>query len=263
MTVHVHIPTRIRVDPERVTERQGCIEEALSQAVLRALRRSFQVVLEERGGPRKVACHRARIHLDWGGDGRVDATVRRSLEERVANAFSEAADKAGVPDSTHITGRPMDARPRAVEEIVDPDRYSECPGPVRGAEHDSKGERQAVEVVSFEPDERHRDHGRHGAVTDWERMPRDEDFEQALIGRVEETGREFPTAASWASSTGRRPGRPTSLFKVSFRDHARIGDPFLNEPIEGLKNFTFRMRKGQGGSSARPASSCLRAPATG
>ena len=128
LTVHVHIPTRIRVDPEAVAERQGCIEEALSQAVLRALRRSFQVVLEERGGPRKVACHRAEFTWTGAAMDRVDATVRRSLEERIANAFSEAADKAGVPDSTHITGRPMDARPRAVEEIVDPDRFSSALG---------------------------------------------------------------------------------------------------------------------------------------
>ena len=111
--------------------------------------------------------------------------------------------------------------------------------------HDRKGERQAVEVV-FEPDEGTVITAGVEYVTDWERLPRDEDFEQALIREIEETGREFPTSGFLGVIYRETAGKTyLTIRKFPSATNARIGDPFLNEPIEGLKTFTFRMRKGK------------------
>jgi hypothetical protein len=244
LTTHVHIPTRVRLDPEAVGAGQDCIAEALSQAAFRALRRSLEVVLEERGTPRSVVYNRAGF--TWTGEAldRVSATLRRGLEERIADTLAAAVAKAGVSDVGYAGRDVSEASSNGVEERVDPDRFSAALALYGVPSYDNKGRRKAV-PVSFEGEGEVIDLA-HEYVTEWERIPRDEDFEQAVIREIEETGREFPTSGFLGVIYREADGKTyLTIRKFPSATNARIGDPFLNEPIEGLKTFTFRMRKGK------------------
>jgi hypothetical protein len=248
LTTHVHIPTRIRVDPEAVIARQDCIGEALSQAALRALRRSLEVVLEERGTPRSVICHRAEF--TWTGEdlNRLSPAQRASLEERIARELSEAAETAGISGLAPGARDVAADSSNAVVERADSERYSSELGLYGVPSYKDKGQLQALRVISFaaEPEE---NLAESEYVAEWVRLQGFEEFAEALLEEFDGTIRVLP-ANGLIGVLYRGIGRKIYLNLRTFPSANVVGNELLDEPIS-LESFKFRMRKGK--AEARPA----------
>jgi hypothetical protein len=98
MPVAVHIPIRIRVDTKTICARCGCINDALTKAVSRALANSLDVVLAHRGGYAGLSLNPPRFSWTGSGAMHVPATHREELEQRWAAILMEVADRVGVTD---------------------------------------------------------------------------------------------------------------------------------------------------------------------
>lgn len=243
MAVNVHIPTRISVDPRALVERQACIEEALAQAALRALRNSRKEVLEERGGYLAVDCHRP--DFTWTGDGLDHAhpALRAIIEERLAKALWDAADEAGIYDQAGRDG--IEPLSDDVSELLDPTRYSSSFGLYAVPSYDDKGNKAPISVINFEDDLDLTDL-RYTYALEWEKIPIGDRFEDALIAEMESSGREFPTSGLLGviyQGTDGKMALAVRKFPSGEADPKRIGDSFIDVPIEGLTDITFRVSK--------------------
>lgn len=241
MAVYVHIPTRISVDPGALVERQACIEEALAQAALRALRNSRKEALEKRGGYLAVDCHRP--DFTWTGDGLDHAhpELRAIIEERIAKAFSYAVDKAGLYDLAEATQGVFEPMSGEVSEVLDSSRYSEVLGLYGIPGYDDKGKVWQGKVIDFGPEEGEIDLEIEHAPA-WEKIPTGEKFEDLLIAEMDEKGRDFPTSGFLGVIYKSTDGNMYIAFR-QFPSSERIGDPYLDLPIEDLKDISFRKGK--------------------
>jgi hypothetical protein len=96
MPVSVHIPIRIRTDPQAVSERLDDLEEALSAALRRALANSREVVLARRGGFVTTVLNRPQVTWCGAGLDRISSSDRSRLEECIAGLCAEICGSENI-----------------------------------------------------------------------------------------------------------------------------------------------------------------------
>ena len=98
MPVHVAVPARLRIDPAALRDRRDELEEALAAAAGRALTRSREVVLAERGGYVGVRLHAPVVTWTGASLAAVPPELRARVEGRLAAVLFGMAERTGMLD---------------------------------------------------------------------------------------------------------------------------------------------------------------------
>jgi hypothetical protein len=98
MAASVHIPSRIIVDPKSLKQRHGCIDDALSRAVGRALEKSRRQVLAPRTGYVGVRLHSPEFRWSGSALDEIAHEQRVALEDQVREAIWRSRDR---PSAAH------------------------------------------------------------------------------------------------------------------------------------------------------------------
>jgi len=244
MAVCVHIPTRISVDPGALVERQSCIEEALAQAALRALRNSRKEALEKRGGYLAVECHWP--DFTWLGDGLDSAhpALRAIIEERLTKVLLDAVNKAGMYDLAEAGRDAVEPLSGEVLEVLDGSRYSMSLDLYGIPGYGGKGKIWEGKVIDFEEEKERIIDLSIEYTPAWEGIPPGDKFEDMLMTEMDQTGRDFPTSGFLGVIYKSTDGQMYLTLR-QFPSSERIGDPYLDLPIEDLKDLAFRTRRGK------------------
>src|SRR5262245_20764045 len=144
MPVSVHIPIRIRVDPQAVSERIDDLKEALSAALRRALANSRELVLARRGGYVTTVLNRPQVTWSGAGLDRISSSERSRVEECIAGLCAELCGSENIA----TWGRRKDATAAdgltAISEPLDDSRWDSDRGLYSIPSYDTPGEIEAI-----------------------------------------------------------------------------------------------------------------------
>ena len=199
MPVHVHVPTRVRVDGLTLRDRWEEVEESLVGASVRALRASVAETLDPREGYVGVRLHPPTVTWLGPGANDVPVAVRASLERRLAELFRASAETSGLlAAGTRGESAPTPVPPGAAEP-VDSTRLAEAVDAYGVPSYDGPRQR-AVRVHRRRPPATE-------LVTDWLATRSPEQVIRAALREIETQGISIPTTG-YLGVIHRRGGRP-------------------------------------------------------
>lgn len=150
MTVTIHIPSRIIVDPESLLQRPRWIEDAYCSATGRAIAKSRHEVLEPRGGYLGIRLNAPQFRWTGPAVDEVPFDQRASFEEQIRRLILEQVQSrlhGGHSGRTNAASNPAAPLSGQVFEAFDQNRYHGATGLYEIPSYEDRGKKIPVKIA--------------------------------------------------------------------------------------------------------------------
>lgn len=150
MSVHVDIPIRLIVDADAVAHRQDDVDDALREAVGRALQNAYATAVAPRGGYAELLLDPPTFN--WVGNDAflIDDDQREVFQQHTRSVIQQAIDESAIPDHTRVGADAPMPMPPDPSEVIDPRRMLKPFDLYQIPRYDDEGDDTAVEVETDE-----------------------------------------------------------------------------------------------------------------